>query len=73
MEAGTGILNTAPIISFQVALKPTSGQKGKVAQIISEATISGEDQWTETIIEENASAVDTSLPDDPFVSDGVVQ
>jgi len=73
MEAGTGILNTAPIISFQVSLKPTSGQKGGVAQIISEAVISGEDQWTETIIEENAPAVDTSLPDDPSVSSGVVQ
>lgn len=44
MEAGRGVLNESPKIYFQVSLE--SGQA-----IINEATITGEDQWTETIIE----------------------
>lgn len=70
MEAGTGVLNQAPNIAFQVALNPTSGQRGRAAEIIKRATISGEDQWTEIVIEGNASAVDTTLPDDSTVSPG---
>ncbi len=75
MEAGTGVLNPAPNIAFQVALTPTSKQKGEVASIINEARISGEDQWTETIIENIAPAIDTTLPDDETVSRemGVIQ
>lgn len=75
MEAGTGVLNPTPIISFQVALKPTSGQKGGIAQIIGEATITGEDQWTETVVSGISSAINTTLPDDPTVSSeqGVVR
>ena len=69
MTAGTGVLNPAPNIAFQVALTPVSGQKGKVLPIIKEVRISGEDQWTETIIEARASAIDTTLPDDPTVSE----
>ena len=62
-------------MAFQVALTPTSGQKGKAALIIKEVKISGEDQWTETLLEGRASAIDTTLPDDPTVSaeQGVVQ
>ncbi len=48
MEAGTGILNEAPSISFQVSL--ASGQT-----IINEAVITGEDQWTESFIQGEAS------------------
>lgn len=75
MEAGTGILGPAPNIAFQAALTPTAEQKGKEALIISKATISGEDQWTEIILEGKASAVDTILPDDSTVSEkqGIVQ
>ncbi len=69
MTAGTGILNPAPNIAFQVALTPFSGQRGQVLPIIKEARISGEDQWTETIVEASASAIDTTLPDDPTVSE----
>ena len=75
METGTGVLNPAPNIAFQVALTPTSGQKGKVLPIIKEAIITGEDQWTESFIEGKTSAIDTTLPDDSTVSSsqGVVQ
>jgi len=75
MEAGTGILSPAPNIAFQIALTPSSGQKGKNPKIIGEATISGEDQWTETVIEETDSKIDTTLPDDSSVSSsqGIVE
>jgi len=75
METGTGVLNPAPNIAFQVALTPTSGQKGKVLPIIKGAIITGEDQWTESFIEGKTSAIDTTLPDDSTVSpnQGVVQ
>ena len=48
MEAGTGIFNEAPNISFRVSL--TSGQT-----IINKATITGEDQWTESFVQGEAS------------------
>jgi hypothetical protein len=70
MEAGTGVLNPAPNIAFQVALTPTSDQKGKVSPIIKEGIITGEDQWTESFIEGKTSAIDTTLPDDSTVSSG---
>jgi len=75
MEAGTGVLNTPPLIAFQVALAPTPDQKGKVAPIIGEARISGEDQWTEKTIQVKTPAVDTTLPDDQNISDhtGIIQ
>ena len=75
MESGAGILNPAPNIAFQIALTPTTGQKGKNAPLIGKATISGEDQWTEQNIEGNSPAVNTALPDDSTVSaeQGIVQ
>jgi len=50
MNAGTGIFNEAPNISFQVVL--TSGET-----IINKATITGEDQWTESFIQSEASKI----------------
>ena len=67
MEAGT----TDPNISFQVELTPV--QIGSKALIINEAKIRGEDQWTERIIESTSPQIDTSLPDDPTVSKGIVR
>lgn len=74
MEAGTGVVNNPPMIAFQVALTPAFEQKGRTAQIIGEARLTGEDQWTEIIIEKRASAVDTTLPDDSSVDhQGIVE
>ena len=50
MDAGTGILNDAPNISFQVI--SISGQT-----IINQAVITGEDQWTESFIQGEASEI----------------
>ncbi len=68
MEAGTGVLNSAPNIVFQVALTPTSEQIAKTPQIIGNAIITGEDQWTGRVVEKGSWAIDASLPDDSSVS-----
>lgn len=47
---------------FQVALVPDYSQTGQAAFLVSEATLSGEDSWTESIIEARAAAIDTTLP-----------
>lgn len=75
LEPGTGVINSAPSISFQVALTPDSSQRGKTAQIIGEARVRGEDQWTDENIESVVNALDTTLPNDPNISDhsGIVQ
>lgn len=75
LEAGTGVLNTAPSIAFQVSLKPNSNQRGKTAQLIGQARISGEDQWTEGTVFAASSGVDSDLPHDSTVSysNGIVK
>lgn len=50
MDAGTGVFDAAPSISFQVSLN--SGTR-----IINSATINGEDQWTESFISATASLI----------------
>ncbi len=61
--------------AFQISLRPTPIQRGKTAQIIGEAQITGEDQWTEETVTSDMPAIDTSLPDDKTVKEqqGVVQ
>ena len=74
LEGGTGILNSAPVIAFQVSLTPTADQKGETAQLVGDMTVAGEDQWTDDITENKASAIDTSLPSDTDASGkGIVQ
>lgn len=57
-----------PSISFQVAFTPESSQVGQIPQIIGEAKITGEDVWTETILESTSMAIGTDLPDDETVT-----
>jgi len=73
MEVGQGIINPAPNISFQVVLTPTPSQKGQTPEIISSAKITGEDEWTKQMLEAEAEPIDTTLPDDETVKDGIVQ
>lgn len=69
MEAGKGILNPAASIAFQVVLTPILEQKGQFAQIIGQARITGDDQFTEQKIEGIASLIMSDLPDDPSVNE----
>ncbi len=73
MEAGSGTLTSAPRIAFQVSLEPYSSQEGDIVNIIRRAVIQGEDLWTNQIIRDTDPSIDTSLPDDPSVSEGEVE
>lgn len=69
IPAGTGVTGDPVTLSFQVSLTPDISQKGFVAQLIGPAQVSGENQFTNTIITSQDSGVDTSLPND-FSSSG---
>ena len=69
LEMGTGILKQARSCVFQVSLTPTADQKGALAVLVNEVEISGEDQWTEQIINITAEAINTTLPDDETISE----
>ena len=75
MLVAQGVLNTTPSISFQVSLYPTVSQRGTMAELISGATVTGQDQWTNEIISATTGLKNTSLPDDPTISagQGIVQ
>lgn len=67
--AGTGVNGDPVSLSFQVSLTPSALQKGATAPLIGEVNISGENQFTGTVITAKDSAVNTSLPDD-FANSG---
>jgi uncharacterized repeat protein (TIGR01451 family) len=69
IPSGTGVNGDPDTLSFQVSLTPDSSQKGSTASLIGQAQISGENQFTNTTITSQDSAVDTSLPDD-FANSG---
>jgi len=67
--AGQGARGVPRAIYFQVSLIPSGSQRGSTAPLIGRAQISGENQFTNTIITAQDSGVNTSLPDD-FVNSG---
>ncbi len=69
LQRGVGIAGDNLTLAFQVSFIPNQNQRGQVAEIISQARISGEDTWTEITIDSFSPAVNTTLPDDPSVSD----
>lgn len=75
LEAGRGILDSAPSVAFQIEFSPTSSQKGTIPVLIGVARVTGEDEFTNLVVSGEASPIDTSLPDDDTVSpqQGVVQ
>jgi len=71
---GQGILTPAPNIAFQISFVPGANQVGQVPELISEARITGQDQWTGEILQATSPSINTSLPDDEMVSEeGVVE
>jgi len=75
LKRGEGVFSPSPNITFQVSLTPESYQRGRTAEIVGEAQISGEDGWTENTINTKTSSITTALPDDKSVSRemGIVQ
>lgn len=70
LPAGSGIANSPPSISFQIALTPPLSEQGKPATLIGQATITGQDKVTLSPVSASASSEDTSLPDDQSNSGG---
>lgn len=68
MEKGVGLSGPGPSIAFQISFIPTQSQIGQSPEIIGEATISGEDSWTDATLEGKSPAVTTALPDDPTIN-----
>jgi hypothetical protein len=75
LEAGQGIFSQGPRLTFQIEFKPETEQRGQIAQLINEAKITAEDSWTEREIQALASAITTTLVDDPSISQeqGIIQ
>lgn len=70
LKASQGVFGTAaPNISFQIRFTPTGSQVGQTPEIIKEAKISGEDQWTGETIGGTSPGVTTALPDDKVITD----
>lgn len=75
LDAGKGVLGAGPSVAFQIAFTPDSFQQGTTPQLIGEAVITGEDQFTGLTVNGNSSSVNTTLPDDETVSsqEGIVR
>lgn len=57
MEAGKGVLSPAPSVAFQVALTP---QYGGNSNLVGQAKITGEDEFTNLIIDGDSSPITTA-------------
>lgn len=68
--AGNLAADSQSSLSFQIVLNPVLSQKGDFAQLIGQASASGEDQFTGAIVKGFARAIDTSLSDDQASSGG---
>jgi hypothetical protein len=69
IQAGTGVAGDPVVLIFQISLTPDSSEKGSVAPLIGQVQISGENQFTNTMITSQDSGINTSLPDD-FANSG---
>lgn len=55
-------------LAFQIEFRPDSSQQSRIALLVGETEISGEDVFTGEILHEKTLANDTTLPDDEQVS-----
>ncbi|MGB9743477.1 MAG: hypothetical protein ACPLW9_02060 [Minisyncoccales bacterium] len=69
LGSGAGVTTPAPYIAFQVVLLPDPTQRGRPAELIGPAKITGEDQWTGAILESTAASLNTLLPDDSSIGE----
>lgn len=67
LKAGTGFLNPAREVRFQVGFIPGAGQVGASPEIVGRALAQGHDMFTDTALEAEALELTSELPDDPKV------
>ena len=60
---------------FQIIFDPQSSQIESVVEIVSDAKFSAKDEWTNSTISSEYRSIDTTLPDDPSVTEekGIVE
>jgi len=73
LARGVGVTEPPLTIAFQISFTPAVYQRGQIPNIINEVQITAEDSWTQTIIKSSAPAVNTSLPNDPTITNGTIQ
>lgn len=56
LDAGKGVIGAGPDVSFQVAFTPSESQRGTIPTIINQAEITGEDQFTGSMVTGTAEA-----------------
>jgi len=61
ISAGTGVSGDPVALYFQVALTPTASQKGAVAPLIGSASVSGENQFTNSVANSSISGVNSGV------------
>ncbi|MBI2113379.1 MAG: hypothetical protein HYT50_02275 [Candidatus Wildermuthbacteria bacterium] len=74
MQSGAGLGGQPVSVAFQIALSPAGWQRGSPAQLIGQATITGDDAWTIQSVLGTSSPIDTSnLSDSSSQGKGIVQ
>ena len=69
MEIGKGVINPAPSISFQIVFSPNGPQIGRTPDLIGPVEATGKDVWTGQILRSSDQSINTTLPDDPFITE----
>jgi hypothetical protein len=72
--ASTGTLLPVKQVAFQVSITPGLANLGNLVELIGQSKATGHDDFVGVSLSSTDSAIDTNLPDDPFLSqgDGVV-
>lgn len=65
VPAGTGILQPAKELAFQISFLPNASQIGSQPTLVSEATLGGKDTFTGALLRDAKSALTTYLDTDP--------
>jgi len=73
LKVGRGVLNPPPNIAFQIAFTPNVSQRGQAPEIIKEVEITGEDTWTKETLKFSTNSINTTLPDDPTITEEMGQ
>ena len=55
-------------LAFQVKLTPSTSQIGKTAILVKEASVVGQDKFSQDILSSDVLEIDTSLPEDESVN-----
>ena len=61
VPAGTGVNGDPVSIYFQVSLKPSASQKGSLAQIMGSVSVTGEDQFTNAVINATSPSINADI------------